>query len=73
MNCTFEKPEDISLLHYMYSGFIYERILPTAEEDARVTAMYVKKYGHGPMAGFKKMPVDRLNEALLTLCVTLMI
>lgn len=75
LGCTFEKPEDISAWFYFYWGIDepshndYKYF--TSEEQNFLAETYRNKYGMEEYTMATRMPVDKINEGLSILGVTL--
>lgn len=75
LGCTFEKPEDISAWFYFYVGTDemgeddYKYF--TSEEQDYLAKAYKDKYGIEEYTMATRLPVDKINEGLSILGVTL--
>ena len=75
LGCTFEKPEDISLRFYFYTGTgeigedDYKYF--TSEEQAFLAKAYMDKNGREEYTMATRLPVKKINKALSILGVTL--
>jgi len=75
LGCTFEKPEDISLRFYFYTGIgepghnDYKYF--TSEEQAFLAKAYKDKNGREEYTMATRLPVEKINKALSILGVTL--
>ena len=75
LGCTFEKPEDISAWFYFYTGTgemgedDYKYF--TSEEQDYLAKAYKDKYGIEEYTMATRLPVDKINEGLSILGVTL--
>lgn len=75
LGCTFEKPEDISLRFYFYTGIgehghnDYKYF--TSEEQAFLAKAYKDKYGREEYTMATRLPVKKIEKALSILGVTL--
>ena len=75
LGCTFEKPEDTSAWFYFYAGTgeigedDYKYF--TSEEQEFLAKAYKDKYGIEEYTMATRLPVDKINEGLSILGVTL--
>lgn len=74
LGCTFEKPEDISLEHYFYTGLaVADRQDPatfTDEEKAFLNSAVGNRYGEESWGAAIKLPAEKIREAFSIFKVT---